>query len=224
MRYVLVLLPMLIASFFVKGVEPVQNIHKDSIEVKLDRLWQELGSNKEVTEELMPQFLAALEYFPELKHLKIKVVRRDIKTTMQCRPRWDFFLHQRDQRTYLIVVDKEKEGFDGVLFEELPLNAQVGVFGHELAHVLDYSGRNTLEVIALGVRYLNKNQRRLIENRVDLLAINKGLGFQINDFSKYVFEDADVSHNYLNFKKRFYFQPGQIMQFIIKSPLYVDLD
>lgn len=209
-----------LVSYQLNAVLPVKDIDRDLQVSNCHKLKNELGTNKTVPDDLKTAFYTALNYYPEFKNVTIIVKRKDIKTTMQCRPRLDYFLHSKKKRTYIIFVDDEKADNNGVLFDELPFNAQVGVFGHELAHVLDYNTKSSLSIVALGIKYLNSDSRENIEHQVDSLAIAKGLGYQINDFSKYVFEESNVSSEYLNYKKRFYFQPRQIAKIIAQTPLY----
>lgn len=224
MRNVWVIVILIFTTFQLDGVEPVREIDRDNQISKLNELFIKFGQNKSVPEELETEFYTALKYYPEFRNVKIKVKRKNIKTTMQCRPRFDYFLHKKENRTYLIFVDNKKENNNGVLFEELPFNAKVGVFGHELAHVSDYNTKNSLSIIAMGIKYLNSDHREVIEHHVDNIAITKGLGYQINDFSKYIFEESDASKDYLNYKKRFYFQPRQIKKIIAQTPLYLSVE
>jgi len=220
MRLVWLFILVLFATFRSLSVEPVQKISQDSIQTELREMLREYGLLKEVPEELQATFYTALKYYPELKDVRIVVKYKNIKTTMQCAPRWDFFLHKIENRTYVISVDEEVKNDYGVLFSQLPLNAQIGVFGHELAHVIDYQTRNTFEIALFGIHYLQVDKKKKIENSIDLIAIQKGLGYQINDFSKYVFEDSDASFDYLKYKRKFYFRPSQIRKLIAENPIY----
>lgn len=65
-------------------------------------------------------------------------------------------------------------------------------------------------------------KKREIENRTDLIAIHRGLGYQIKDFSKYVFEESGASFNYLKYKMKFYFKPNQIKEILAMTPIYSD--
>lgn len=224
MKIILLFLVLLLIAFQLDGVVPVKEIDRKNQISNFKELHVSLGLHKSVPKGLETEFYAALKYYPEFKDVKIKVKRKNIKTTMQCRPRFDYFLHKKKNRTYIIFVDNKKKDNNGVLFEELPFNAKVGVFGHELAHIVDYNTKNNFNIISMGIKYLNSNQRKAIEHHVDSLAIAKGLGYQINDFSKYVFEESDVSNDYLKYKKRFYFQPLQIRSIIANNPIYLNAE
>lgn len=219
-RFVWVSLIFSVLTLHSMSVEPVQEIDKNLVNDKLEALVLEYGAGKEVPAALKATFFTALSYYPELKNVDIKVRFKNIKTTMQCRPRWDFFLHKKSKRSYIIYVDNQIKNDYGVLFSELTLNAQVGVLGHELAHVVDYNAMNNLGIVKFGLNYLNMSKRKDIEHGIDLIAIEKGLGYQINDFSKYVFEDSGASVEYLKYKLKFYFKPFQIKNLIAQYPIY----
>lgn len=202
------------------AIEPVKNIDPDSVGQRIGDLKKQYGENKDIPDELQAAFYAAIAYYPMLSDVPVKVKQRDIKTTMQCRPRWDFLLRKKDKRHYKILVNNKVENNEGVLFEHLPFNARVGVFGHELAHILDYKNKTNLQMIRFGAEYLNDEKRRIIENGIDQLAIEHGLGYQIKDFSSYVFEESDASDAYLMYKLKYYFRPLQIRKIMAELPEY----
>ena len=202
------------------GVKPVQKISKDSIQSNLEKLKRKFGFNKKVPKEIQSNFYTAIGYYPELKKVNIKVRYGHIKTTMQCRPRWDFLFHKKENRSYVIYIgNKIREG-NGILYKNLPLNAQIGVIGHELAHIVDYQPMNNFQMAQFGIDYLKSKKKKEIENRIDLIAIHRGLGHQIKDFSKYVFEDSGASLEYLKYKMKFYFRPNQINEILAMNPIY----
>jgi hypothetical protein len=203
-----------------RSIEPLKVIDADSILLKLDDLRVELALRKSYPSDLELPFLTALSYYPELSDKKITVRYRDIKTTMQCRPSLLSFFRRKEKRDYRIYVDNKKKNNEGVLYDELSFNAKVGIFGHELAHVVDFETKTNFDVIRFGVVYLNHDKRREIENDIDMIAIHRGLGYQLNDFATYVFEESEVSEKYLKFKRKYYFQPFQMRRIIAHIPLY----
>ncbi|HKJ42327.1 MAG TPA: hypothetical protein VKA27_09530 [Sunxiuqinia sp.] len=202
------------------GVKPVQKITKDFIQSNWEKLKLKFGINKKVPKEIQSHFYTAIGYYPELKDINIKVRYGKIKTTMQCRPRWDFLFHKKENRSYVIYIGNMIKNDHGILYKNLPLNAQIGVMGHELAHIVDYRSMNNLKMIQFGIDYLKSTRKKEIENRIDLIAIQRGLGYQIKDFSKYVFEDSGASFEYIKYKMRFYFKPNQINDILAVSPIY----
>jgi hypothetical protein len=207
-------------NFEDSGVKPVQNINKDSVQSNVKKLKQMFGFNKKVPKEILLNFYTAIGYYPELKDVNIKVRYGIIKTTMQCRPRWDLIFHKKKNRSYVIYIGNKIKKGKGILYRNLPLNAQIGVIGHELAHIIDYQSMNNLQMIQFGINYLKSKKKREIENRTDLIAIYRGLGYQISDFSKYVFEESGASFEYLKYKMKFYFRPNQIKEILEMNPIY----
>ncbi len=204
------------------SVKPVQKINKDLIQLNWEMLKQKFGFNKKVPKDVLCNFYTAIGYYPELKNVNIKVRYGNIKTTMQCRPRWDFIFHKKGKRSYVIYIGNKIKNANGILYENLPLNAQIGVIGHELAHIIDYQSMNNIQLTRFGIDYLTSKKKKEIENRIDLIAIHRGLGYQIKDFSKYVFEESGASFNYLRYKMKFYFKPAQIKEILATSPIYCD--
>lgn len=209
-------------SFKKCAIEPVREIKSDFIQSNLQKLIQKYGRNKAVPSEIQSNFYTAIGYYPELKSVNIKVRYGKIKTTMQCRPRWDFLFNSRKRRSYVIYIAKPSSNNVRVEYQNLPLNAQIGVIGHELAHVVDYLGMNNLQMIKFGIDYLISQKRKTIENKIDLIAIGHGLGHQIKDFSKFIFEESNVSGKYLKYKNKYYYKPNQIREILSLIPIYVN--
>ncbi len=205
------------------NVKPVQKINLDFIQSNLEKLISRFGFNKKVPKEVLSNFYTAIGYYPELKDVNIKVRYGNIKTTMQCRPRWDYFFHKKEKRSYVIYIGNKIKKQNGILYRDLPLNAQIGVMGHELAHIIDYQSMNNFQLSRFGINYLTSKKKREIENNIDLIAIQRGLGYQISDFSKYVFEELGASFNYLKFKMKFYFRPHQIKEILVSIPIYSNI-
>ena len=203
------------------GVKPVQKVSKDFIQSNWEKFKLKFGINKKVPKEIQSNFFTAIGYYPELKDINIKVRYGKIKTTMQCRPRWDFLFHKKENRSYVIYIGDNVKNDRSILYKDLPLNAQIGVIGHELAHIIDYRSMNNFQMVQFGIDYLIKaTKKKEIENRIDLIAIHRGLGYQIKDFSKYVFEDSGASFEYIKYKMRYYFNPNQINEILAMSPIY----
>ncbi len=202
------------------SVKPVQKINSETIQLNLDKLKRKFGYKKKIPNEILSNFYTAIGYFFDLENVNIKVRYGNIKTTMQCRPRWDFLFHKKENRSYVIYIGKKIKNGNGILYQNLPLNAQIGVIGHELAHIVDYQSMNNLQLCRFGIDYLTSKKKKDIENRIDLIAIHRGLGYQIGDFAKYVFEESGASKAYLKYKTKFYFRPNQIKEILMASPIY----
>jgi hypothetical protein len=96
-----------------------------------------------------PQCLIALAYYPELKDCKIGFLYSNISTTMSCRPSIKSLII--GEREYQIFINDYSD-FEGILLQDVPLNAQIGIIGHEIAHILDYEDRNLAGIIQIGIK------------------------------------------------------------------------
>lgn len=189
-----------------------KSYYADSIQV-FDSLF---SNNKHICDTFRTQILIALSYYPELKDAHIQFARRRIKTTMACRPKWTFFLKPRDKRVYLILINKRRR-IEGVLLRNVPFNAQIGVIGHELGHVVDYSQKGFLRIAGTGIGYLFRNYRRKLEATIDRITIAHGLGWQVYDFADFVMNRSDAPKSYKRYKRKNYLSPLQIKKHIRKT-------
>ena len=163
------------------------------------------------------QCLYTLSFFPELKDVCIVFKHKKIKTTMAARPRWDFIFRSKSNRVYEVVFNSDTTA-SAIHFSELPLNAQIGILGHEYCHLVDYMNRGNVDMLSFGLRYLiNDKFKAKVEHNVDKLAIDKGLGWQLHDFSAYVLHDDGTPAKYKNYKRKFYLSPEDIIRSIKKE-------
>lgn len=174
--------------------------------------------NKSIPKEFETQILIALSYYPELKETPIEFIKANIKTTMACRPS-TISLARRFNRDYTITIDSDDEG-QGISLKDVPFNAQIGVIGHELAHILDYENRNTISIAKLGIDYVSGNYLPEFEKSVDKITIKKGLGWQLHDWADFVLNKSNASKEYKNFKRSTYLTPTEIKQEIDKYRIY----
>ena len=120
---------------------------------------------------------------------------------------------------YTIFVDDNTEG-EGILLDSVPFNAQIGILGHEFAHILDYEQRNSGNMIGLGLNYLTEDGKMKLEKQTDYSTISKGLGWQLYDWSDFVLNKSNASEKYKTYKRKFYLQPIEIEAEIKKNPWY----
>lgn len=157
-----------------------------------------------IPEEYKLQWLIALSYYPELHNKKFTVKYRRLRTTMSCRPKIRSLL--RKKKEYNICINKKKH-FKGILLKDVPFNAQIGVIGHELAHIDDYENKNSLKIIGTGLHYLGHKGKKKLEQKIDLLTIQKGLGWQLYDWSNYAINQSNATDKYKKFKRSTYLKP-----------------
>lgn len=194
-------------------------IHKNQFEQYLDSLHRKFNINKDIPEQYELQCLIALSYFPELKDDHIVFLPKKIRTTMATRPHADAIFYQKEKRTYQIFINNLIENKDGINFDDVPFNAQIGLIGHELGHVADYKQKNMIRILANGIAYvLSSSYRKAFEANVDNITIEHGLGWQLHAFADFVFNDARISKSYQSFKESNYPSPQRYEEWLKEYP------
>ena len=167
---------------------------------QIDTLRSQFNSNKFLYEKYELQTLVALSFYSELKNTKISFRRRKLKTTMVARPKGMNVFRGKGKRHYIIYINDfptAKISPDSVSF-----NAQIGVIGHELAHLVEYENTSSLKMLYVGLSYFNKKFRAQFERATDLRTINHGLLWQCYDFALYVHNNSIAPTEYINYKKK----------------------
>ena len=208
-------------AMLIQAQPPVKEFHRNEIYVQRQEMADAWLNGKELPSSMKLPGLVALSYFPDLKEVDIEFRRRNIKTTMVCRPRMDFIFRKKENRTYRIIANNQLRGKQGLLFDDVPFNAQIGIMAHELAHVVDYENKTAAGIIVTGIRYLFPGYRRKLEQQIDELAIERGMGYQIHAFSDFVIHHAAVTDQYRDYKKRFYFSPDELLEVMLEIPDYL---
>jgi len=178
---------------------------------QVDSLMEIYGKNKIFVDEFIEPALIALSYYPELKDVKIKFKYSKEATTMAARP-VPFSLFS--ERRYVVLINNRKN-FKGILLENVPFNAQIGVIGHELAHIVDYNNYNLWGLLRIYFRYSDYKRKPLYEKEIDKATIERGLGWQLYDWATYsMFADDYASDDYKLFKRNTYMHTDRIEQII----------
>lgn len=163
---------------------------------------------------LEASFLKALEFYPELADQKIRFKNAKIKTTLNVRPTLKSLLfHKKENREYVIRINTSAKN-EEILITDIPHNAKVGLFGHELAHIVDYKSLNTFQVMGRGIGYMFPGYHEAYEKHVDLLTVKAGLGQRLYDWASYIQEHPHVPENYKLFKQQFYLEQDDILHAI----------
>ncbi len=184
---------------------------------QIDSLLTIYGNNKIFIEEYLEPTLIALSHYPELKDTKIEFKYSKEATTMAARPKP---LSMLWSRRYVVVINNRDE-FDGIYLSNVPFNAQIGIIGHELAHIVDYQNHNLIGVVGILMRYASPSRRALFEKEIDRATIDRGLGWQLHDWAQFSLSDeSGSSEEYKKFKNIHYLTPAQIEQLIHHHSLY----
>lgn len=179
-----------------------------------DRNWDECPLHRILisNDTLAVAYFEALTHYPELCGQSISLQYGSIRTSMAAQPKiWSVF-RKRDHRKYRIIVNKKQHKPQARLIYGASFDARVGVMGHELAHILDYSEKSGWQLIWTGVRYLGKKHRRVIEYQTDSLTVARGLGWQLYAYAYYVIHEAEIDEEYRNYKLEYYMKPEEIYE------------
>ena len=165
---------------------------------QIDTLRAQFTNNKFFYEKYELQILIALSFFPELKN------------TMAARPKGIELFKGKGTRHYIIYINdfpSVKLSPDSVSF-----NAQVGIIGHELAHIVNYEQISSLKILYVGLSYFNKKFKAKFERATDQRTIEHGLLWQCYDFALYVHNSKNTPAEYITYKKQFYMSPEEIKE------------
>lgn len=124
-------------------------------------------------------------------NIKFKVKKS--KSPLAARPKiWAVF-QKPIKRKYIITISNSTTlMLKPILFENLSFNSQIGVIGHELAHISFYQSKQGFYLIKLALMHLNKRYIDKIENNTDKSCIEHGLGHQILLWSREIRQKLNI--------------------------------
>jgi len=167
-----------------------------------DNLWKpespmpdssKILKNKEVPEEITYQVAMALLYYPELQNVPIIFRFAGQTPPLTSRPKLLHVFKKAGKRTYIVTIsNKTKDSIAPILFKNLDTKAQIGVLGHELAHIADYEIMTSLELFALPFKLLSTRYVNRFELATDQSCIDHGLGVFLMHWSTTVREKLGV--------------------------------
>lgn len=202
---------------------PVRVVREYVEEEQQDRYQQlmvEFGRNKELPAGFELQTLLALSHYPELRETRIRFVVDDVNIPLSSRPHWASMLRSADKRTYLVVIDSQREeGREELLLMKQPFNAQTGIIGHELAHTVYYLDRSFFGILNDALCQLS-SCRIDFERQTDRRTVEYGLGWQRYDHSVFLrnsfgadpFAEASPGSAYLG--------PRELLSLMESNPAY----
>ena len=175
-----------------------------------DSLMALYGNNKRFVPEFELPALLALSCYPDLREVAINFSMKNIHTSLATRPRAHTVFRQ--QRHYTIFIDNDSE-YTTPLLHDAPFNAQVGIIGHELAHIADYEQKTGWQIIGTGLRYLHHPSRPAFERGIDLLALQRGLCHQLYDWALFI-EASEASPEYKAYKRKTYMTVEEVKKWV----------
>lgn len=214
-----------------KAQTPVMCFDKNCIDTNY---YATFAHNKIIPTEIKTQVLIALSCYPELNDTKIIFRFREKVTPLSSRPKFTSAFKNKQNRTYVITIStKSNNKFSPIIFSKLPFNAQIGVLGHELAHVADFNSKSSTQLIGLSFKMFNTKFVDHFEFNTDHICINHGLGYQLYDWSKFVRIALNIKEwkgaeaNYSSEKdipnKQRYMNPETIEKYIASNVIYQSL-
>lgn len=102
----------------------------------------------------------------------------------------------------------------GVPLNELSFDARVGLFAHELSHIIDYRGKRSLGIIGTGIQYATKRGKQELEHAIDRFIIWRGFGQQLYQYAVEVSKSQSISDDYRERRQTIYLQPAEIKELI----------
>lgn len=155
-------------------------------------------------------FYAALDYYPELKNVKIKVKAKKLNMLMKARPTFLSSWRRPAHRKYKILVNTSR-ALGAPLPGDFTFNAQVGVFGHEMAHLADYLHMRCGKLAQCGRNYHKPDFKKRMEQKTDKMTLEHGLGWQLYDYSVQWNNLPLTNAAYVETKKKFYIDPKAML-------------
>ncbi|HRE73064.1 MAG TPA: hypothetical protein PK637_15600 [Flavobacteriales bacterium] len=197
------------------------SVNKKVAAVVADSMQFVFGSNKNVPEKFRLPFYYALQFYPELQSLHISVKEKKISTTMAARPSSGSVVFRfRKKRHYIVFVNSDTKG-KAPHYDEFSFNAQIGVFGHELAHFLKYIKQGVFSLMGDALKYRKDSFKSHYECYTDSITIARGLGWQCYDFSTQLQNNQRIDSSYKSRKEELYYTPRKI--FALMSDLGYDM-
>jgi len=170
-----------------------------------------------VSELYKKAIYTTLLYFPELEESKLKFKEKRLKTTMNAQPNvWSLIFKNRSKRTYVVRINNGERD-STIHTANISFNAQVGVFGHEFCHFVDYSERSFFGVLGRLFAYTSKKKKAAFEKEMDTNTIKRGLGWQLYDWSDYALNQSNANYKYKRLKEEIYLKPEDIKIILEKN-------
>ncbi len=192
-------------------------------------LYEELlttyGRNKNLAPGFEYQCLLALSYYPELKEAPIDFIIRPTFIPLSSRPAPASVLFPWLKRRFLVVISNASaDFFEPILLKHLPINEQVGVIGHELAHTVYYLDKNAFQLAWIAYQYeFNGEFHNQFERDTDKRAIAHGLGYQLYDYAFFVRKSFGQTLEEIEQEEGgTYLSPREIAQEMKQYPFYRD--
>jgi hypothetical protein len=193
------------------------------------QLKRDFGGKKKIPTSFEKEILVALSYFPELKNNRVEFVLRKGYAPLSSRPVYGGMLRSAGKRRYKVFISTSNQTeWDVVLLDKMTsFDARVGIIGHELSHVYNFSHMSGLGLMGVGLQHLSNSKMNKFEYQTDSLTIAKGLGPQLlqssiwfrKSFGMPDPEELQVQAKRSDYKQR-YMGPATIRLYMSDHPFY----
>jgi hypothetical protein len=178
----------------------------------IQELREKYGVNKKIPPVYEQSILEALAHYPELRETRINfVLKKSHPVPYGTSLQFSDFLKDVP-RTYVVsILEEAKEPTKQALFKNLPHEAQLGVLGHELGHVLYYEKLSRRKLFKIFFLYVSIPRKREMERSADISAIEHGLGQELYGYAIYI----RSIKGYMNIHKEldlYCLKPNEILQ------------
>ncbi len=191
-----------------------RKIYAENYSKKLDSIKQQFKYLGEIPEKFKLPVLIALSPYEEIKNCKLQFREKKIAFSMTAKPKIFSLFRKKSKRIYCISINSDSLAANAPFPEKLPLNAQIGLISHELAHIVDYNSKSSLSIIWDAITYFFPKKRKKYERATDFCAIEHGFAWQLYDFSSFVLNCSEIPESYKKKKRKFYIQAEEIPKLI----------
>lgn len=200
--------------FAFSQVEQLRTLDSTSFAIRLDSLREKCSYRKTFLPEFETEIISTLSYYPELDSTRIVFKTAKIKASLNARPTIGSLLFRRRANRKYVIRIKPNTSDSVATLDQVGFNGAVGVLGHELNHIIDYSNRGFFGIFARLFNYTNKKGKRRYEGEIDRMTVEKGLGWQLYDWEDYVLNKSNAKAKYKAYKRAVYFSPEELITII----------
>lgn len=157
---------------------------RDTASLDAEQLRAAYSRNKEYPENMEKLVLYTLSFFPELKDHKVVFKTRSKGAPLSSRPQWGTLWRSASKRKYMVFIRAGKDSsMFSSLFSRSSIPAQIGILGHELCHVVEFSNKSSIGLVGLGVAHISKPYMDRFEFRTDSAVIARGMGLYLREWA-----------------------------------------
>ena len=203
--------------------KPIRYFNADSL--SLNKIQETSFQNKSIPKQFKDVISLALNYYPELHNVNIKFKVKKSKSPLSARPTLMAVVKKASNRKYIITISHSTyKKLTPILINNLSFNSQIGVVGHELAHISFYESKRGIYFVKLFFMHLNRHAIDKFEFNTDKICIEHGLGFQLYSWSKEIREKLTLNKwggsNNAKASEERYMNPNNIINYINNLKIY----